>query len=203
MQVMGQTRRTATRSAGPQMSTPNLPSVDLDSPVDPADRVTAIDFINRVNWIFDACDIDAMVEAFLPDGVTHHTHGIVRGRIETRRFFQEQYPYTVPGVSRHATTPIVDPDDDDGVVIRYHNLLVRYSAEASSPRIVAGQVVTSPTEMPALWVYSAMTDRLRRPDGGWRIFERRVGPTSMNDRLTPGAANSGYMDPYLSPAAAW
>jgi hypothetical protein len=203
MQVMGQTRRTATRSAGPQMSTPNLPSVDLDSPVDPADRVTAIDFINRVNWIFDAWDIDAMVEAFLPDSVTHHTHGIVRGRIETRRFFQEQYPYTVPGVSRHATNPIVDPDDDDGVVVRYHNLLVRYSAEASSPRIVGGQVVTSPTDMPALWVYSAMTDRLRRTDGGWRIFERHVGPTSMNDRLTPGAANSGYMDPYLSPAAAW
>ena len=117
------------------MSTPNLPSVDLDSPVDPADRVTAIDFINRVNWIFDAWDIDAMVEAFLPDSVTHHTHGIVRGRIETRRFFQEQYPYTVPGVSRHATNPIVDPDDD-GVIFRYRNLLVRYSAEASSPRIV-------------------------------------------------------------------
>lgn len=203
MQVVGQTRRTATRSAGPHMSTPNLPSVVLDSQVDPADRVTAIDFINRVNWIFDAWDIDAMVEAFLPDSVTHHTHGIVRGRIETRRFFQEQYPYTVPGVSRHATNPIVDPDDDDGVVVRYHNLLVRYSAEASSPRIVGGQVVTSPTDMPALWVYSAMTDRLRRTDGGWRIFERHVGPTSMNDRLTPGAANAGYMDPYLAPAAAW
>jgi SnoaL-like domain len=185
------------------MSTPNLPSVDLDSPVDPADRVTAIDFINRVNWIFDAWDIDAMVEAFLPDSVMHHTHGIVRGRIETRRFFQEQYPYTVPGVSRHATNPIVDPDDDDGVVVRYHNLLVRYSVETGSPRIVGGQVVSSPTGLPAMWVYSAMTDRLRRTDRGWRIFERRVGPTSMNDRLTPGASNAGYMDPYLSPAAAW
>jgi SnoaL-like domain len=202
MQFMGQTPRTAPRSAGPQMSTPNLPSLVLDSPVDPADRVSAIDFINRVNWLFDAWDIDAMVEAFLPDSVTHHTHGIVRGRIETRRFFQEQYPYTVPGISRHATNPIVDPDDD-GVIVRYHNLLVRYSAEASSPRIVGGQVVASPTDMPALWVYSTMSDRLRRTDGGWRIFERRVGPTSMNDRLTPGASHSGYMDPYLSPAAAW
>jgi hypothetical protein len=184
------------------MSTPTLPSISLQSPVDTADQVSAIDFINRVNWLFDAWDIDAMVEAFLPDSVTHHTHGTVRGRIETRRFFQEQYPYTVPGVSRHATNPIVDPDDD-GVVVRYHNLLVRYSAEASSPRIVQGQVVASPADVPALWVYSAMTDRLRRTDEGWRIFERRVGPTSMNDRLTPGASNGGYMDPYLSPAAAW
>jgi SnoaL-like domain len=203
MQVMGQTWRTATRSAGPQMSTPTLPSVVLDSPVSTADQVSAIDFINRVNWLFDAWDIDAMVEAFLPDSVMHHTHGIVRGRIETRRFFQEQYPYTVPGVSRHATNPIVDPDDDDGVVVRYHNLLVRYSVETGSPRIVGGQVVSSPTGLPAMWVYSAMTDRLRRTDRGWRIFERRVGPTSMNDRLTPGASNAGYMDPYLSPAAAW
>lgn len=185
------------------MFTPNLPPIVLDSAVDPADRVSAIDFINRVNWLFDAWDIDAMVEAFLPDSVTYHTHGINRGRAETRRFFQELYPYIVPGVSRHATNPIVDPDSDDGVIVRYHNLLVRYAAEAGSPRIVAGQVVAGPADLPAIWVYSAMTDRLRRTDIGWRIFERRVGSTTMNDRLAPGASNSRYMDPYLSQAAAW
>jgi hypothetical protein len=203
MQVVARMSKIENCSRCPQMSTPSLPSVVLNSPVDTADQVSAIDFINRVNWIFDAWDIDAMVEAFLPDSVTHHTHGTVRGRIETRRFFQEQYPYTVPGVSRHATNPIVDPDDDDGVIVRYHNLLVRYSTAASSPRIVGGQIVASPADVPALWVYSAMTDRLRRTEGGWRILERRVGPTSMNDRLTPGASQSGYMDPYMSPAAAW
>jgi hypothetical protein len=185
------------------MFTPQLPPIVLDSAVNPADWVSAIDFINRVNWLFDAWDIDAMVEAFLPDSVTHHTHGINRGRLETRRFFQEQYPYTVPGVSRHATNPIVDADGDDGVIVRYHNLLVRYATQEVSPRIVGGQVVGSPSGLPAIWVYSAMTDRLRRTDSGWRIFERRVGPTSMNDSLAPGASNSGYMDPYLSPAAAW
>jgi len=57
-----------------------LPAIGLDNAVDPADRVSAIDFIHRVNWLFDAWDIDAMVEAFLPDSVTHHTHGISRGR---------------------------------------------------------------------------------------------------------------------------
>ena len=55
-----------------------------------------------------------MVEAFLPDSVTHHTHGVSRGKIETRRFFQEQCPYVVPGVGRQALNPIVDPDDGDG-----------------------------------------------------------------------------------------
>ena len=100
------------------MFTPSLPSIILDSPVDAADRVSAIDFINRVNWLCDAWDIDAMVEAFLPDSVMHHTHGVSRGKAETRRFFQEQSPYVVPGVSRQALNPIVDPDDDDGVIVR-------------------------------------------------------------------------------------
>ena len=126
--------------------------------------------------------------------MTHHTHGVVRGRIETRRFFQEQIPYTVPGVSRHATNPIVDPDEvivrDDGVVVRYHTLV------RCSQRHRRGQGRREPHGYARiLGVYSAMTDRLRRSDGGWRIFERRVGPTSMNDGLTPGgASNSGCMD---------
>jgi hypothetical protein len=191
------------RLGGGQMFAPKLPPVVLDSAVEPADRVTAIDFINRVNWLFDAWDIDAMLEAFLPDSVTHHTHGITRGVIETLRFFQDQGPYVVPGVSRQALNPIVDPDDDDGVIVRYHNLLLRHAAQANSPRIVSGQVVAGPADMPEIWVYSAMTDRLRRTESGWRIFERHIGPTSMNDQLGPAASNRGFMDPYASQGAAW
>src|SRR5271156_2547410 len=190
MQVMAQVSRTETRSRRPQMSTPNAPSLPLHSPVDTADRVIAIDFIHRVNWLFDAWDIDAMVEAFLPDSVTHHTHGISRGKVETRRFFQEQSPYLVPGVSRQALSLVVDPDDDDGVIVRFHNLLVRQAEQTASPRIVSGQVVTGPADMPQLWIYSAMTDRLRRTENGWRILERRVGPTSMSN-------------PYVAQEAAW
>lgn len=89
------------------------------------------------------------------------------------------------------------------MIVRYHNLLVRHAAQATSPAIVAGQVVAGPADMPELWVYSAMTDRLRRTESGWRIFERRVGPTSMNDQLGPAASNRGYMDPYASQAANW
>lgn len=65
---------------------PDLPPIVLDSDVDPADRASAIDFINRVNLLFDAGAIDAMVEAFLPDSVMYHTHGINRGQAEMRRF---------------------------------------------------------------------------------------------------------------------
>ena len=142
---MAQVSRTETRSRRPQMSAPNAPSLPLDSPVDAADRVSAIDFINRVNWLFDAWDIDAMVEAFLPDSVTHHTHGVVRGRIETRRFFQEQIPYTVPGTS--AGTPPTRS------LIRTTTMGDRPLSQSSRPlfssgifasRIVGGQVVAEP-----------------------------------------------------------
>lgn len=179
---------------------PSLPPIALDSAVDPADRISAIDFINRLNWLFDAWDIDAMVDAFLPDSVTYHTHGVTRGWAETRRFFQQAYPYIVPGVSRVATNPIVDADGD-GVIVRYHNLLIRYSTEAS-PNVVTGQVLGAPDDLPAIWVYSMMIDRLRRTDQSWRIWERHVGATTMNDRLRPVAAAPTYLDPYRSRALA-
>jgi hypothetical protein len=51
-------------------------------------------------------------------------------------------------------------------------------------------VVAGAADMPELFIYSAMTDRLRRTESGWRIFERHVGPTSMSD-------------PYVSQGAAW
>lgn len=180
------------------MFTPSLPAVVLDSAVDPADRISAIDFINRVNWLFDAWDIDAMLEAFLPDSTTFHTHGVSRGIIETRRLFQDQSPHVMPGVSRQALNPIVDPDGDDGVIVRYHNLLVRNTARAATARIVSGQVISGAVDAPEIWIYSAMTDRLRRTPRGWRIFERHVGPTSMSEDSGAGR----YAEPYLE-ASSW
>lgn len=178
----------------------NLPPVVLDSDVDTADRLSAIDFINRVNLLFDSGDIAAMAEAFLPDGVTHHPGGVTRGRAETRRFFQEQCPYGGPGVSRIATNPIVDRDGE-GVIVRYHNLLVRYAPEATNLRVVTAEVFDGPDDLPAIWVYSAMTDRLRRIDSGWRIFERHIGTTTMNERLRPPLSTPGYVNAYPPRAA--
>jgi hypothetical protein len=60
-----------------------LPLITLDSDVDPSDRISAIDFVNMVNWLFEIWDVDTMVEAFLPDSVTYHFHGINRGKVET------------------------------------------------------------------------------------------------------------------------
>lgn len=177
-----------------------LPAIALDSSVDVTDRSTAIDFINRVNLLYDAYDVDAMVEAFLPDSTVFHTQGIMHGHTDLRRFFQQASSYSGPGISRIATNPIVDADDD-GVIVRYHNLIVRYSAEAS-PSVVTAQVQQTPEDLPGIWVYSAMTDRLRRTErGSWRIFERYVGSTTMNDRLRPVGSGAPYLDTYQRQAA--
>jgi SnoaL-like domain len=173
-----------------------FPPVLPYSAVDPADRLSAIDFVNRVNWLFDTWDVDALVDAFLPESVTYHWHGTNRGQGETRRFFEEVYPYIIPGVSRHATNHIVDPDED-GVVVRYQNLLVRYAAPEQAPEFAEGRVVPSPDDLPAIWMYSPMIDRLRRSDSGWKILERHVGGTTTNDRLTPSRTEPAYFAPYL------
>jgi hypothetical protein len=41
-----------------------FPSVLPYSVVAPADRASAIDFVNRVNWLFDTWDVDAMVQPY-------------------------------------------------------------------------------------------------------------------------------------------
>jgi SnoaL-like domain len=173
-----------------------FPPVLPDSVVDPADRQSAIDFVNRVNWLFHTWDVDALVDAFLPNSVIYHRHGTNHGQVETRRFFDEVYPYIIPGVSRHATNHIVDPDED-GVVVRYHNLLVRYAQPEAAPDLAGGQVMHSPDDLPGIWMYSAMIDRLRRTDSGWKIFERYVGGTTTNDRLTPPRTDPAYFAPYM------
>ncbi len=177
-----------------------LPPVRPYSTVTTEDRASAIDFVNRVNWLFDVWDVDALVDAFLPDSVTYHWHGTNRGQDETRRFFNDIYPYIIPGVSRHATNHIVDSDEDGGVIVRYHNLLVRFAHPEAAPALAAGQAMESPDDLPAIWIYSTMVDRLRRSDRGWKIFERYVGSTTTNDRLTPSRTDPEYFTPYLPTA---
>ncbi|MGO4560149.1 hypothetical protein [Mesorhizobium sp. 2RAF21] len=102
----------------------------------------------------------------------------------SRHFLEVDYPYLIPGVSRHATNHIVDADGD-GVAVRYHNLLVRYAPVDAAPGLGTGKVLDSEDDLPAIWIYSPMLDRLRRVDGAWKIFERHVGGSMTNRRLEP------------------
>jgi hypothetical protein len=161
-----------------------FPPIARTSVVDAEDRASAVDFINRVNWFFETWDVEAMIDAFFPDAVAYHFHGTIRGHAEIRRFFEHDYPYLIPGVSRHATNHIVDPDED-GVVVRYQNLLVRYASPKDAPALGAGQVMHSDDGLPAIWLYSPVCDRLRRTDTGWKIVERYIGGSTTNNKLTP------------------
>jgi ketosteroid isomerase-like protein len=178
------------------MSVPDaFPRVLPHSSVAPAEIASAVDFVNRVNWLFETWDVDAMVRSFTPDAVAYHFHGTIRGEAEIRRFFEQDYPYLVPGVGRHATSHIVDTDGD-GVQVRYHNLLVRHSRPADAPALGAGQVMDS-LDLPALWLYSPMRDRLVRTPEGWKIRERYIGGSTTNVHLNPVDASVEAISPYL------
>lgn len=173
-----------------------FPSIAHTSEVSVDDRASAVDFVNRVNWFFETWDVEAMIGAFLPDAVAYHFHGTIRGHAEIRRFFEDDYPYLIPGVGRHATNHIVDKDED-GVVVRYQNLLVRHASPEDALKLGAGQVMHSDTGLPAIWLYSPMRDRLRRTPTGWKIYERYIGGSTTNRVLTPTDTSAAAAAAYL------
>ncbi|CAH2709082.1 SnoaL-like domain-containing protein [Xanthomonas campestris pv. nigromaculans] len=173
-----------------------FPKVGTGAGVDPADRISAIDFVNRVNWWFETWDVESIMDAFLPDAVTYHFQGTHSGIEQREHFLAHDYPYLIPGVSRHATNHIVD-QDEDGVVVRYHNLLVRYASPEAAAALRAGQVMDSPDDLPAIWVYAPMMDRLRRTEDGWKIMERYLGGSTTNSRLDPSTKSASEIAPYL------
>ena len=73
------------------------------------ERVTAIDFVNRHNFVFEEFDHAKMAATFLPDAVVYHSHGTIRGYAEMKRFFEEKYAFFITGICRSATNHVV-PD---------------------------------------------------------------------------------------------
>jgi hypothetical protein len=154
------------------------------------ERTSAIDFVNRVNFLFEEFDHDKMLSAFHADAVVYHFHGKIQGHSEMRTFFQDGYPYLIPGVSRHATNHIVDRDGEHGVTVRYHEHLVRYAwpeeAGKKAPGDDAGRLLEGGTDLPSIWLFSHMIDRLRKTDEGeWKISERYLGVSAFNRKLDP------------------
>jgi len=168
----------------------HFPPVSPQTPMLAEDVITAVDFVNRVNWLFEVWDVEAMVASFLPDSTTYHFEGTVCGHDALREFFKDDYPYLIPGVARHATNHIVDPDGPDGVVVRYQNLLVRYGSADGQPGVLPESgVARDEGGLPGIWIYSPMLDRLRRTPHGWRIFERYVGHSVIDERLSGAPAD--------------
>ncbi|KAH6976592.1 hypothetical protein EDB80DRAFT_871716 [Ilyonectria destructans] len=151
------------------------------------ERISAVDFVNRVNTLFEEFDKDKVISAFLPDASLHHAFGGFRGIDELGRFFEKDYPPLIPGVNRHATNHIVDRDEETGgVVVRYHMLLIRHVWPTEADKVTAKGAVIA-TDLPGIWFWSTMADRLKTTDDGWKVYARNLGATVINKNLSPEA----------------
>lgn len=176
-----------------------FPRIKALKPVDPDTRASAVDYVNRVNWLFETWELEDMIGAFLPDAKVFHFHGALHGEADIRTFLTETYPYLVPGVSRHASNHIVDVEENGLVSVRYQNLLIRYASPEAASALGDGQVIET-EEFPAIWLYSPMLDRLRATDDGWKIAERYIGGSATNSRFTPKDISRAAMEPFLPEA---
>jgi len=157
-----------------------FPSVPRTGSVDAGEWTSAVDFVNRVNWLFETYDLEGMINSFLPDARVYHFHGSLNGEGDIRRFL---------------TNHVVDRDAD-GVAVRYQNVLIRHAWPQQAVGLQAGQVLES-DDLPAIWLYSPMLDRLRLTDDGWKISERYIGGSMMNKRLSLPDTSRASVEKFL------
>lgn len=166
-----------------------LPISTTTSTVTADEWISAINFINRVNFHFESNDQEKMTNAFSPNAKAHFPGISVRGEEEIRALFRDKYSVMIPGVKRYATNHIVDRNEETGgVIVRYQNQLVRYAwpKDVSAPRgpRVAEVLVTS-EELPRIWQCSTIMNRLEKRVVGWYICERYVGDHVVDETLNP------------------
>ena len=155
------------------------------------ERSSAIDFINRNNFLFEEFVHDKMLSHFMPDSMVRHFHGTLNGIAAHRQFFEDTYGYLIPGVARHASNHIVDRDvETGGVIVRYREQLVREAwpadFEKTGERIAIENV--SIGDLPQIWISNLMVDRLVKTADGWKIHERYLGPAAVNPKMHPSGA---------------
>ncbi|KAL6884435.1 hypothetical protein GGI43DRAFT_419513 [Trichoderma evansii] len=120
---------------------------------------------------------------FLPDAAIHHIGGAIRGKAEMKAFLEDLYAKVfIPGIGRNAMNHVVDRDDD-GVIVRYQQHLVRYAWPSDTEGITAGEDLLSNDGLPSTWHFGTVIDRLRMTSEGWKIFERYLGPAFRDNRL--------------------
>ncbi|KAJ5509591.1 hypothetical protein N7527_011734 [Penicillium freii] len=130
------------------------------SDVSSEERSSAIDFVNRHNFVFEEFDHAKITATFLPNAVVYHSQGTISGHEEMKKFFENIYGFFIPGISRSATNHVIDRDEDGGVldVVRENGL-------------------------PAIWWIGTNIDRLRMTSDGWKIFERYLATPFRNGAL--------------------
>ncbi|KAJ8603943.1 hypothetical protein MRB53_042010 [Persea americana] len=162
-----------------------------DQSITADERSSAIDFVNRNNFIFEEFDHDKMLSQLMPNAVVRHFHGTMNTRGEHRQFFENTYGYLIPGVARHASNHIVDRDEETGgVIIRYREQLVReaWPADLAQSKGKSAIELQSTGDLPQIWISNLMTDRLVKTSMGWKIHERYLGPATLNPKMHPDNA---------------
>lgn len=154
------------------------------------ERITAIDFVNRHNFVFEEFNHEKMAATFLPNAVVYHSHGTIRGLAEMKQFFENKYGFFIAGIGRSATNHVVERDEDGGVVVRFQECLIRHSwpDEKHDAYAVTGEDVARKDGLPSIWWFGTIVDRLRKTEDGWKIFERYLGTPFRNQLLDPERA---------------
>lgn len=154
------------------------------------ERSSAIDFVNRINFLFEEWDVPKLLSTCLPEVKVWHAEGVFDGKEEVIRFFRDIYPPFIPGVHRQASNHIVDRDDETGgVLVRYHDYLYRYAwpDDAEGIKGAVLQLKIDTEGLPALWNGVTMVDRLVMTENGWKLKERQLGRLVANRDLMPNA----------------
>ena len=158
------------------MSTSNTAPASSNRRIDADTRFEAIDFVNRVNFLFDRWQAEDLLAAFSDDVIVDHPLGRSAGKEELATFLKAYEPIT-HGVRRHNCNHVIDAGPGEDIIVTYYILLIRIA-----PSSQAGKLKTAPMEimgydeyLPKLISYAMVTDRLTRIAGGdWRVRYKRV-----------------------------
>ncbi|MDE5445758.1 hypothetical protein GWG65_30995 [Bradyrhizobium sp. CSA207] len=144
--------------------------------IDADTRFEAIDFVNRVNFLFDRWRPEELLAAFSDDVIVDHPLGRSTGKVELATFLKAYEPIT-HGVRRHNCNHVIDAGPDDDIVVTYYILLIRIAPSSQAGKLKAApmEIMEYDEHLPKLISYAMVTDRLTRTSAGdWRVRHKRV-----------------------------
>jgi hypothetical protein len=144
--------------------------------IDADTRFEVIDFVNRVNFLFDRWQPEELLDAFSDDVVVEHPLGRSIGKGELARFLEAYEPITL-GVRRHNCNHVIDAGPGGDVTVTYYILLVRIAPadQASTLQSDPMRIMQYDEHLPKLISYAMVTDTLTRTGTGeWRVRHKRV-----------------------------
>jgi hypothetical protein len=158
------------------MSTSNPAPAPSRRRIDADTRSEAIDFVNRVNFLFDRWLPEELLAAFSDDVIVDHPLGRSAGKEELAAFLKAYEPITL-GVRRHNCNHVIDAGPGEDIIVTYYILLIRIAPSSQADKLKAApmEIMKYDEHLPKLISYAMVTDRLTRTlAGDWRVRHKRV-----------------------------